>query len=122
MRRGRVRILTRNSRRDSVQKWLQMRGAIVPPVIAALKHRSKFVVKISMAARLVCVSCHSLQLELCGRRIHEAPQTGSSSSSNRSVLFVDSVAEHLDDGFKGFICVTVLVTRGVKVGNADDDS
>ena len=104
----------------------------MPPVIAALKHQSKvftvelykvIVVKISMAARLVCVSCHSLQLELCGRRIHEAPQTSSGSVSSGSVLFVeDSVTEYLDGGFKGFICVTVLITRGVKVGNADDDS
>jgi hypothetical protein len=46
-----------------------------------------------------------------------------SSSSDHSVLFVDdSIAEHLDDGFEGFNCVRVLFTRGVKGGNADDDS
>ena len=36
-----MRILTRNSRRDSVTKWLQMQGAIVPPILTALKHQSK---------------------------------------------------------------------------------
>jgi len=36
-----VRVLTRNSRRDSLVKWLQMQGAHVPPILTALKHQSK---------------------------------------------------------------------------------
>ena len=39
--RGRVRILTRNSRRNSLVTWLQMQGAHVPPILTALKHQSK---------------------------------------------------------------------------------
>ena len=61
-----MRILTRNSRRDSVTKWLQMQGAIVPPILTALKHQSKvfsaefskvFVVKIAIIVSCIAFLC-----------------------------------------------------------------
>ncbi len=107
-------------------KWLQMQGAIVPPILTALKHQSKvfsaevsevFVVKMSI---IVSCACHSFQVSIMRDSKHWSEM---SNSSDHSILFVDdSIAEHLDDGFEGFNCVRVLFTRGVKGGNADDDS
>jgi hypothetical protein len=87
-----------------------------------LNYSKVFVVKIPLvqAAQLFCLSRHSLQVSIMRDSKHWSE---TSCGSDHSVLFVDdSIAEHLDDGFEGFNCVRVLFTRGVKGGNADDDS
>lgn len=114
-----MRILTRNSRRDSVVKWLHLQGASVPPILMALKHQSKV-----QRMLLRCCACllrfDSQQVSIM-RDTKNWSEAGS--SEDHCILFVDdSIAEHLDDGFEGLNCVRVLFTRGVKGSRGDDDS
>ncbi len=124
-----MRILTRNSRRDSVVKWLQMQGASVPPILTALKHQSKVCSSTRAAlhpsyqthrVHLLRLQSYSPQVSILRDSTHWADQGG---SACHCILFVDdSIAEHLDDGFEGLNCVRVLFTRGVKGGRGDDDA